>query len=89
MDSDLELFKDYFESFNTEDSYQDPIQEDDPLGDLNLSSDPNLFPPFTSQELENSLETLVKQEAGHDSTREDQSQSSSSGLRIANFLIVT
>ena len=92
MDSDLELFKDYFESINAEDTYPVPGCEENendplgfgsevPLGDL--VSDQDLFPPISFLPAENT-ETHIKQE--------DPSQQSSSNipfgsLKIADFAV--
>ena len=98
MDSDLDLFKDYFESINAEDTYPVPgceENENDPLGfgsDVpldDLVSDQDLFTPisFLQENLSQSheaknTETHIKQE--------DQSQPSSSSfgsLKIADFAV--
>ena len=94
MDSDLELFKDYFESINAEDTYpvpgceeneNDPLSlgSDVPLGDL--VSDQDLFTPISFLQ-ENLTETQIKQE---DPSHSQQSSSSShfGSLKIADFAV--
>ena len=98
MDPDLELFKDYFESINAEDTYPVPgCEENDPLGFSSsnvplgdLVSDQDLLTPLSflqenvslDYEAEN-IETQIKQEDPIQSS----SGTSFGSLKIADFAV--
>ena len=103
MDPDLDLFKDYFESFN--ESYPDPVsvcEENDPLGlgsDLGdlvtegnlLTSNVLLHDDLPCIDPQNNLENPVKQESDNapsqDLVAAEQRTSSFLGLKIADFAV--